>query len=261
MGAMRVKRGPRRRVILLTMLALVVVGVGALGLARLAAGTRPRTSAQNPSPTVLPTATATPQPPASDAPLTLVVIGASDAFGIGTDQPRTQSWPSVLASELSSKTHLVDLGIPGATAELAARDEVPVGVAAQPQDIAILLGINDLDDGVPLATFNQQLRGVVSTLRSGTTAAIYIANFPELTLLPYFAKDDPITLATAVAAWNADIAAVCASSGATLVDLFTAWSELAQHPEYVSADGLHPSAVGAQRIAQAFFDAIEGHAP
>ncbi len=238
-----------------SVLALALIATAAFGTAHLARNSNGVIA----TPTV--TASATALPSASDKAFSLVVIGASDAFGIGTDQPETESWPAVLAHDISSKAHLLDLGIPSATVEMAARDEVPVAAAATPDEIAILLGINDIDDGVTLATFDQQLRALVSMLRNETTAAIYIANLPDLALLPYFAKDDPIGLSTEVTNWNADIAAICASDGATLVDLFSAWSELSQHPEYVSSDGLHPSAVGAQRIAEAFFTAIQGTAP
>ena len=208
------------------------------------------------TPTASPTA-----PPLSTAPLTVAAIGASDAFGIGTDQPHTDNWPAVLAGRLSSAAHLVNLGIPGATVALARRDEVPVALSAQPDVIAIFLGINDLDQGVTLAAFEQQLAALVQALRGSTLARIYVANLPDLTLLPYFAKDDPLTLEEQVSAWNAAIARICTAQGAALVDLHAAWSELANHPNYVSADGLHPSTAGAHRIAAAFVAAIEGGAP
>jgi lysophospholipase L1-like esterase len=209
-------------------------------------------------------ATSTPAPtppPLSAAPLTVVAIGASDAFGIGTDRPQTDNWPAVLAGRLSSAAHLVNLGIPGATVVLAQRDEVPVALAVQPDLIAIFLGINDLDQGVTLSAFAQQLTTLVQSLRGGTLARIYIANLPDLTLLPYFAKDDPLALEEQVSAWNGAIARICATQDATLVDLHAAWSELAAHPNYVSTDGLHPSTAGAQRIAAAFVIAIESSAP
>src|SRR5258707_1283375 len=59
-----------------------------------------------------------------------------------------------------------------------------------------------------------------------------------------------------LARWNQAIAGVCTAHGAHLVDLFPDWSELAAHPEYVSADGFHPSTVGAQRLAAIFAAAI-----
>jgi lysophospholipase L1-like esterase len=57
--------------------------------------------------------------------------------------------------------------------------------------------------------------------------------------------------------WNAAIAAACAREGATLVDLYSDWRELRAHPEYISGDGLHPSTLGAQRLAEIFRQAIE----
>ncbi len=240
-------------------LAVGLVAMGAFGAARLGAGSHAKARAF--AATASPTASATVQPPASDTPLTLAVLGASDAFGVGTANPQMESWPVLLAQQLSTKTHLIDLGIPGATVELAARDEVPVALAAQPDVVTILLGINDLDDGVSLASFDGQLRDVVRTLKNNTSATIYISNLPDLTLLPYFAKDDPLALSVEVTNWNADISAICADMGVNLVDLFAAWNELAQHPEYISADGLHPSATGAARIAAAFYATIDGVLP
>jgi acyl-CoA thioesterase I len=37
-----------------------------------------------------------------------------------------------------------------------------------------------------------------------------------------------------------------------LVDLYGSWQDLAQHPEYVSTDGFHPSSEGYQRLADLF---------
>src|SRR5258708_38929120 len=102
---------------------------------------------------------------------------------------------------------------------------------------------------------------MVKSLRAGTLARICVANLPDLTLLPYFAKDDPLALEAQVAAWNAAIARICAAQGVTLVDLHAAWSELANHPNYVSADGLHPSTAGARRIPTAFLAPLESGTP
>jgi lysophospholipase L1-like esterase len=40
-----------------------------------------------------------------------------------------------------------------------------------------------------------------------------------------------------------------------MVDLRPAWQEVAQHPEYISSDGFHPSTVGYQRLAEVFYSA------
>ncbi len=80
---------------------------------------------------------------------------------------------------------------------------------------------------------------------------------PDLTAIPYLARGDQQALAARVADWNDAIAAACAREGATLVDLFSDWQELRAHPEYISGDGLHPSTLGAQRLADIFRQAIE----
>jgi lysophospholipase L1-like esterase len=44
--------------------------------------------------------------------------------------------------------------------------------------------------------------------------------------------------------------------GVHLVDIHAAWADLAEHPEYISSDGFHPSAAGARQLALYFDDAI-----
>ena len=45
---------------------------------------------------------------------------------------------------------------------------------------------------------------------------------------------------------------VDAEHGATLVDLYARWQEVALHPEFLSADGFHPSSEGYQALADVF---------
>jgi len=186
-------------------------------------------------------ATATPHP------FTYVALGASDAYGIGTNDPQTDNWPTVLALQLGADTHLVNLGVPGTTLSQALTAQLPV---------AVWLAVNDLLAGVPLATYTQELDSAVATLRDHTGARVFVGNVPDLALLPRLSGVSPTELGAEIARWNEAIAGVCTAHGAHVVDLFTDWSELAAHPEYVSADGFHPSTVGAQRLAAIFAAAI-----
>jgi lysophospholipase L1-like esterase len=47
--------------------------------------------------------------------------------------------------------------------------------------------------------------------------------------------------------------------GALLVDLYTGAPELADNPDYVSADGFHPSSAGYQRIAELVLATLQQH--
>jgi lysophospholipase L1-like esterase len=192
----------------------------------------------------------------TSGPPVYVAIGASDAFGIGTDDPRRDAWPRVLANHLTPAPHLINLGIPGATTSLALRDELPIALAAHPTLVTVWLAVNDFDDNTPLATYTQQLRILLAALAQTTTATVYVANLPDLTLLPHFAASDPTALRARMVAWNTAIAAACQENGAHLIDLTVAWASLAQHPEYLSSDGFHPSTLGAAKLANIFAQAL-----
>jgi lysophospholipase L1-like esterase len=190
--------------------------------------------------------------------LVYVAIGASDSFGVGTDDPDRESWPSVLAGQLGPTVHLINLGIPGERVGDALQNELPIALDQRPQVITVWLGVNDLAAAVPLDEYRQQLATLLTTLRQRTHARIAVGNLPDLTLLPFFAKYDQAALQYTVAAWNAAIAADCAQAGVTLVDVYSGWAELAQHPEYLASDGLHPSTLGAARLAALFAAALHG---
>lgn len=188
--------------------------------------------------------------------ITYVALGASDAFGVGTDDPDRQNWPNDLAGELGPNVHLINLGIPGATLAQAMRDEMPVALDAHPDVVTIWLAVNDFAAGLDAAAYGQQLSSLLASLRQNTRARVFVANLPDLSLLPYFSAQDPVALRARIQVWNAVISATCAEAGAHLVNLAADWSDLADHPEYISGDGLHPSTAGAQALADAFASAI-----
>jgi lysophospholipase L1-like esterase len=188
--------------------------------------------------------------------LTYVAIGASDAFGVGTDDPDRESWPTILSELLGPDVHLINLGIPGEVVSQARLMELPIALAANPDIITVWLAVNDLADGVSLVEYQQQLHALLTSLRRGTHARIFVGNIPDLTLLPHFAGTDPAILRAQVDQWNLAIASICRETGVTLVDIFSAWADLANHPEYISSDGFHPSASGARQLAEFFADTI-----
>jgi lysophospholipase L1-like esterase len=187
-----------------------------------------------------------------------VAVGASDSFGIGTGDPLTQSWPYVVANKLAAKPHLINLGIPGATVDLAVRAELPVALSVQPTLVSVWLGVNDLEHHVSLASFSLQLQSLLDSLAHQTSAAIYVGNLPDLTLLPYFSTWDQAALREQILAWNAAISYACSISGAHLVDIYTQSRNLAAHPGYLGSDQFHPSTLGAQRLAELFVEAMSG---
>jgi acyl-CoA thioesterase I len=188
--------------------------------------------------------------------LTYVAIGASDAFGIGTDDPDRESWPTILSELLGAHVHLINLGIPGEVVSEARVMELPVALSANPDIITVWLAVNDLADGVSLVDYSRQLQSLLTSLALGTRAHIFVGNIPDLSLLPHFFGIDPGVLTAKVGQWNTAIATICRQMGVTLVDIHAAWADLADHPEYISSDGFHPSAAGARELAELFAKTI-----
>ncbi len=211
------------------------------------------TPASSASRAVSGTATAT---PTHTSQVTYVALGASDAYGIGTQNPARDNWPTVLVGMLGPTVHLINLGIPGVTLVQAEESELSIAIDQHPDIITVWLAVNDLADHVKLNTYDLQLRSLLTMLRDRTHARVYVGNVPDLTLLPAFSGADPTALSAEVQQWNAVIAADCRADGAQLVDLYSGWSELASHPEYIASDGFHPSTTGAARLAAIFAAAI-----
>lgn len=196
------------------------------------------------------------QPP--KAHLTYIAIGASDTYGIGADDPPTESWPADLAQKLGSGARLVNLGIPGIRLHQALDIEIPVAIDAQPDLVTVWLAVNNLANNVAVSDYSHDLDLLLSRLQAAVPhGRIVVANVPDLIFLPYFSSFDQQALATQVQDYNTAIATLVKRHHVIAVDLYQQWTELSNHPEYISSDGLHPSTLGYTRLAELFYQVLQ----
>jgi lysophospholipase L1-like esterase len=189
---------------------------------------------------------------------TYVAIGASDTFGFGTSDPYTQNWASDLADELGPRFHLINLGIPGIVIHTALGLELPIALDAHPDLVTIWLGVNDIADNVPVASYSHDLNLMLSRLQAGSPhVQIAIANIPDIRLLPHFKSFDQQALYTQILNYNAVIAANVQRHHIIPVNLFQQTYDIASHPEYISSDGLHPNELGYQQLAEIFYETLQ----
>ena len=194
-------------------------------------------------------------------PLVYVALGASDAVGVGSDTPSTQGYVPLLAARLPKGSHMLNLGVSGIRLHEALTEELPLALNSSPDLITVWLVANDFIGGVSYDNYMQDLATLLSHLRSGTHAHIFMANLPNLTLLRAFSNDtaaQKTQMLARIEYWNAGIAQQATHYGVTLVDLFKRGSEITAHPEYISGDGFHPSPAGYARLAAVFWQAITG---
>jgi lysophospholipase L1-like esterase len=221
-----------------------------------------------------PTAGARPSPSAPPR-VVYAAIGASETYGIGASDRSLQAWPQVFFNNVLPRSAvLYNFGIPGATTAQALHDEVPAALAVHPTVATVWLNVNDLLSGVAAQDYEAQLRQVLRALRRGGQTRVLVANTPDLAQLPAYRAclpgapaggptclipagfmPTPQAVAAAVAAYNTAISDAAKQEGATLVDLHLNDSQIAQHPEWISADGFHPSGQGYAVIARQFEDA------
>ena len=204
-------------------------------------------------------------------PIVYAAVGASDSIGIGATDALQDAWPQVFyRAWLPESAVMYNFGIPGATVATALDEEVPEALSVQPTLVTVWLNVDDLIAGVGASDYAAELGQLVHQLRRGGAARVLIANTPYLDRLPAYldcragnppagitcppalAKTSPELLDADVNAYNAAIARIAETEGATLVDLHSQGEVPDLHPEYVSKDGFHPSTRGYAAIAAAF---------
>lgn len=190
--------------------------------------------------------------------LTYVAIGASDTFGIGTSNPYTQNWAADLATMLGNHTHLINLGIPDITVNAALTTELPVALDSHPQLVTIWLAVNDLADHVPVENYSHDLDLLLQRLQTASPhAQIEVGNVPDLTSVPAFYDENPFDLRDRIDAYNSAISSIVQRHHVILVDLSAQKYNLQEFPQYISNDGLHPSAAGYLRLAELFYEPLQ----
>lgn len=141
-----------------------------------------------------------------------------------------------------------DEGIPGASLPSAYQTELTGALPIRPALATVFFGFNDLRTGVSRKAYLQNLNDLVVTLRRAG-AKVLIIGLPDLSLLPAVHALFP-DLHSIIASWNGGTRAVARKTGAHFLDLRGFDSEIATHPNYIAADGLHPSNAGHARLAQ-----------
>lgn len=216
-------------------------------------------SSVSPSPTAAVSSKTQPTEPALAAPLAgaYAALGASETYGIGAT-PHTRGYAYLLARVLKA-SHFVDVGIPGTTLAGGYDTELTDALGIRPSFATVFFGVNDLQARVTRASFLQDLHDLVATLRRAHVQVLIIG-LPDLSHVPAVARLHVGSLLRIVSSWNAGMQRVAHQTGARFLNLRQFGAELAAHPRYIAADGLHPSNAGHARLAAVIESAIQnGH--
>lgn len=186
-------------------------------------------------------------------------LGDSLTAGVGADKYE-QSFPYQLAQKIQhdqKQIKLLNWSVPGAKTEDVIDTQLNQAIAADPDIITVLIGVNDIHGQVAAAQFQQNYETILDRLARQTRARIYAINIPyigaeTLLLPPYSYYYDFQTKQH-----NEIIKNLCDRHQVEYIDLYAPTAEIFRRagPHY-SGDLFHPSAEGYSLWAQIIYDDI-----
>jgi lysophospholipase L1-like esterase len=192
-------------------------------------------------------------------PLRYVALGDSYTIGTAT-HAAAERWPDrlVAAPGLPATLDLVaNLAVNGYTSADVIREELPALEALRPDVLSLLIGVNDVVQGVPVETYRANVTSILDDLvrRVGTERVLTVST-PDYTVTPQGASyGDPATQAAGIRRNNGVLREAAAERGIAFVDIHDLSLRAATDRRLVAEDGLHPSgaqyALWVERIAPA----------
>jgi acyl-CoA thioesterase-1 len=180
------------------------------------------------------------------SPIRYVALG--DSYTIGTSVEPADRWPDQLVAALARSSSpalelVANLGVNGYTSQDLIRDELPAVARLDPEFATVLIGVNDVVQGVPGSTYAANVALILDALlvRLPATRIVTVA-IPDYTVTPSGADyGDPRRQHDGIVANNAAMGRASAGRGIRYVDTFDLSLLAADDRSLVAIDGLHPS--------------------
>jgi lysophospholipase L1-like esterase len=199
-------------------------------------------------------------------PLRYVALG--DSYTIGTSVGSRERFPNQLVTALAGPPPALELvanlGVNGYTSADLIRNELPALPSLAPEFATVLIGVNDVVQGVPAASYDANVATILDVLleRLSVDRIVTIA-VPDYTVTPAGADyGDPLRQHDGIVANNAIMARHAAARGIRYVDTFDLSLRAAHDRSLVAADGLHPSGsqytLWVERLAPAVASLLSG---
>ena len=180
-------------------------------------------------------------------------VALGDSYTIGTAVEPAVSWPAQLVRALAGGNGqpgplelVANLARNGRTSADLVRDQLPELARWGPDFVTVLIGVNDVVQGVSTSEYEANLRTIFARLLGSLPPGrLVTVGIPDYTVTPRGADyGDPVARSRAITACNAIMAATSADHGVRHVDIADLSRRAATDRSLVAADGLHPS--GAQ---------------
>jgi lysophospholipase L1-like esterase len=195
--------------------------------------------------------------PVPEGALRYVALG--DSYTIGTSVSTAESWPSQLVARVPALHLVANLGVNGYTSGDLIDDELPALAALRPEFVTLMIGVNDVVQGVPDEVYRANVEEILDAIRAlvATDRALCVAT-PDYTVTPQGgAFGSPDQQRSGIQRVNALLEAACAQRDIRFVPDIFGISTAATDPSLIAGDGLHPSALQYARWVDAIQPVVE----
>ena len=174
-------------------------------------------------------------------------VALGDSYTIGTSVSSVESWPSQLAGRVPDLQLVANLGVNGYTSADLIDEELPALAGLQPDFVTLLIGVNDVVQGVSAATYRANVEEILGKVLSLVPIdRLLCVATPDYTVTPQGgAFGSPAHQKVGIERVNAVLRSACEGRGVRFVpEIFAISQAAAIDRPLVAGDGLHPS--GAQ---------------
>ncbi len=205
--------------------------------------------------------------PSASGGTTLRYVALGDSYTIGTAIDEPDRWPNQLARRLPQLSLVANLGVNGFTSQNVIDLELPRLEGLRPDFVSLLIGVNDVVQGVPPARYRENLARILDALLARVAPGqVVVVTTPDYTVTPAGADfGNPAVQSAAIRAFNGILSQVAAERGVTVVDIYDLSLRAATDRTLVAGDGLHPSgaqyALWVARIGPAVQSILGGQDP
>jgi lysophospholipase L1-like esterase len=174
---------------------------------------------------------------------TVRYVALGDSYTIGTSVTEAERFPNQLVAKVPQLDLVANLGVNGFTSRDVIAIELPELAALEPDVVTLLIGVNDVVQGVPLSTSRDNLERILPELVQRVGADhIVVVTIPDYTVTPQGgAFGDREQQSGAIRASNALLTQLATGFGITVVDISDISIEAGTDRSLVAGDGLHPS--------------------
>ncbi|MBA2721149.1 MAG: SGNH/GDSL hydrolase family protein [Chloroflexi bacterium] len=186
-----------------------------------------------------------------ETPVALRYVALGDSYTIGTaTRAPSERWPDQLVAALGDRAPTLDLvanlGVNGFTSSDVIEVELPQFADLDPEFATLLIGVNDVVQGVSPDTYRANAGRILDALLERLPAERIVAvATPDYTVTPQGSSyGDPVAQAAGIRANNEILRKLAADRDIAWVDIHDISLRAADDRSLVADDGLHPS--GAQ---------------